>query len=73
MSEDTKKRPSTPTATGRDIDDQRRDFLRKSVWAAYATPVITALLVGQASAFNSKNPPPCCSDRPNHPKCNPWC
>jgi len=33
-----------------ECDQSRRDFLRKSVYAAYATPVITALLVEQASA-----------------------
>ena len=31
-------------------DEARREFLRKSVYAAYATPVITALLVSRASA-----------------------
>lgn len=31
-------------------DEARREFLRKSVYAAYATPVITALLVSKASA-----------------------
>ena len=31
-------------------DETRREFLRKSVYAAYATPVITALLVSQVSA-----------------------
>lgn len=31
-------------------DEERREFLRKSVYAAYATPVITALLVNKASA-----------------------
>jgi hypothetical protein len=35
------------------IDDSRREFLRKSVYAAYATPVITALLVSKASALVS--------------------
>ena len=34
-------------------DNSRRDFLRKSVYAAYATPVITALLVNKASAATS--------------------
>lgn len=31
----------------------RREFLRRSVYAAYATPLITALLVEKASAGNS--------------------
>jgi len=33
----------------------RREFLRKSVYAAYATPVVTAMLVEKASASNSWN------------------
>ena len=33
-----------------DVDGERRSFLRQSVYAAYATPVITALLVEDASA-----------------------
>ena len=38
----TESKPST--------DKSRREFLRKSAYAAYATPVITALLVNKASA-----------------------
>lgn len=38
------------------IDDARRDFLRKSIYAAYATPVILSLLVSNASAKNSLCP-----------------
>jgi hypothetical protein len=37
------------------VDNDRREFLRKSVYAAYATPLITALLVEEASAKNSHN------------------
>ena len=33
----------------------RREFLRKSAYAAYATPVIAALLVEKASAAISRN------------------
>lgn len=33
----------------------RRDFLRKSTYAAYATPAITAMLVEKASAAKSWN------------------
>ena len=40
------------------VDEKRRDFLRKSVYAAYATPVISALLVSQASAKLSANANP---------------
>ena len=50
------------------VDEARRDFLRKSIYAAYATPVITALLVSKASAKTSRNPN--CSDaqwRQDHP------
>jgi hypothetical protein len=36
-------------------DSDRREFLRKSIYAAYATPIITALLVEEASAANSIN------------------
>jgi len=47
-----------------DVDAERRSFLRKSVYAAYATPVITALLVEEASAANSHN----------NGRCSPkWC
>jgi hypothetical protein len=54
---------------GKKVDDARREFLRKSVYAAYAAPVITALLVEQASAATSQNP--LCADvqwAANHPK-----
>ena len=37
-------------------DADRRDFLRKSIYAAYATPLITALLVEEASAKQSCTP-----------------
>jgi hypothetical protein len=50
-------------------DADRREFLRKSIYAAYATPLITALLVEEASAKNSNNTGRCskkwCSN-PNH-------
>lgn len=36
-------------------DENRRDFLRKSAYAAYATPVIMAMLVEKASAGKSWN------------------
>jgi hypothetical protein len=45
-------------------DADRREFLRKSIYAAYATPLITALLVEEASAKNSNN----------NGRCSPkWC
>ena len=42
----TKKNPQSAVA----VDEERRSFLRKSIYAAYATPLITALLVEEASA-----------------------
>ena len=33
-----------------DVDGERRSFLRQSIYAAYATPLITALLVEDANA-----------------------
>ena len=52
------------------VNNSRREFLRKSVFAAYATPLITALLVEEASAKNSGNPVDC-NQTPNHPDCRP--
>jgi len=53
-----------------ECDQSRRDFLRKSVYAAYATPVITALLVEQASAKKSKDDD-FCAQKPWHHLCQP--
>jgi hypothetical protein len=39
-----------------DVDEERRSFLRTSIYAAYATPLITALLVEEASAKQSCTP-----------------
>lgn len=36
--------------------EERREFLGKSAYAAYATPAITAMLVDKASAAKSTNP-----------------
>ena len=50
----------------------RREFLRKSVYAAYATPLITALLVEQASAYQSGvggGYETFCNRHPWHEKC----
>ena len=41
------------------IDETRREFLRKSVYAAYATPVIVTLLVAKISAAGSVNAGQC--------------
>jgi hypothetical protein len=36
-----------------EVDAERRSFLRHSAYAAYATPLITALLVEEAAAKQS--------------------
>ena len=43
----------TPTSDQETIDSDRRDVLRNSVYAAYATPLITILLVDAQSAAAS--------------------
>ena len=40
----------------RGLDEERRRFLKKSVFVAYATPVIMSLLVDNANAAKSWNP-----------------
>ena len=35
------------------VDESRRDFMRKGVYAAYATPVIMSLLISKKSAAAS--------------------
>lgn len=65
MSESSKSQ-STQLKPATDENNSRREFLRKSAYAAYATPVITALLINKASAATSWgtrppgdiNPPP---------------
>jgi hypothetical protein len=49
---------------------ERREFLRKSLYAAYATPVIISLLVNKANAAESWNPG--CGRRPGNNGHNPW-
>ena len=61
-----------PTSPEQDrVDSDRRDFLRKSVYAAYATPLITILLVDAQSAAASRQncPPKCAYSPPNEPGC----
>jgi hypothetical protein len=53
----------------KDLDNDRREFLRKSVYAAYATPLITALLVAEESAAASRCSFEWCYDRDFHPRC----
>ena len=36
-----------------EVDESRREFLRTSVYAAYATPLITTLLVTEKAAAQS--------------------
>ncbi len=51
--------------------EERREFLRKSLYAAYATPVIISLLVNKANAAESWNP----ANNGNHwtpPPTPPW-
>ena len=45
-----KKNPGHKDSAKEVADERRREFLRKSVYAAYATPVIMAILVEKASA-----------------------
>jgi len=56
-----------------DNSTTRREFLRRSVYAAYATPLITALLVEKASAANSNGSgsgsDDFCAKHPWHPSC----
>jgi hypothetical protein len=50
-------------------DADRRAFLKKSVYAAYATPLITTLLVAGDSAAKSYKEDDFCRKNPTHPKC----
>lgn len=55
------------------VSRDRRDFLRSSVYAAYATPLITTLLVAEESAAGSGCPPgliaKCLADPRSDPRC----
>jgi len=52
-----KAQNATETET---VDSKRREFLRNSVYAAYATPLITMLLVDAQSAAASPGCPKAC-------------
>ena len=52
-----------------EVDNERRAFLRNSVYAAYATPLITALLVAEESAAASRCSLEWCARRGFHPRC----
>ena len=57
-----------PERDSDNVNNSRRDFLRNSVYAAYATPLITALLVEKASAASS-NANVDCDKVPWNPNC----
>ena len=52
---DNQKQPAPKDVA--QVDRDRRNFLRNSIYAAYATPLITALLVAEESAAGSGCPP----------------
>jgi len=59
-----------------DVDEERRSFLKTSVYAVYATPLITALLVEKANAADSLCTPRWqsrCRRRPWIPFCREHC
>ena len=53
------------------VNNSRREFLRNSVYAAYATPLITALLVDAKSAAASpvSDIEDFCDKFPEHKRC----
>lgn len=54
---ETDNKSNTPAAEERDArQEARRAFLKKSIYAAYATPVLMNLLVEKANATQSWNP-----------------
>lgn len=63
----------TPIAED-EVDEHRREFLRTSIYAAYATPLITSLLVAEKSVAQSVTCPPrlqrFCDRHPNFPICD---
>ena len=54
-----KEEANVPGRDSDHVNKSRREFLRNSVYAAYATPLITALLIAEESAARSGCPPPC--------------
>ena len=59
---------NAPEKDSDNVIKSRREFLRKSVFAAYATPLIMALLVEEASAASS-NANVDCDKVPWNPNC----
>ena len=59
---------NVPEKDSDNVNNSRREFLRKSVFTAYATPLITALLVEEASAASS-NAKVDCDKNPDNPNC----
>ena len=63
-----KEEANAPERDSHTINNSRREFLRNSVYAAYATPLITALLVSEAEAGASQaNDCPAACRQPNPP------
>ncbi len=51
------KKTDAPESDNRDETlQERRDFLKKSIYAAYTTPFIVSMLVDKANAAQSWNP-----------------
>jgi hypothetical protein len=72
----TNQDPQPPASEADEARDvvSRREFLRNSVYAAYATPLITSLLVVRSSAAQSGPPTgggweTFCERNPWHQKC----
>jgi len=50
-------KPPDPPESEKDLSSsERRDFLRRSIYAAYTTPLVVSLLVEKAGAAQSWNP-----------------
>lgn len=54
--EENDKELSADQQPKKDFYEQRRDFLKKSMYVAYATPLIMSMLVDKANAAQSWNP-----------------
>jgi len=67
-----KQESHVPERDSDKVANSRREFLRKSVYAAYATPLITMLLVDAQNAAASPGCPPPCQwqDPPGHINCS---
>ena len=63
----SKERKTPETIQSKKVDTKRREFLRKSMYVAYATPLIMSVLVEKASAGWSSGQ----SDCSKYPPCPP--